>query len=122
MSLLQHLIGLTHARSGADIDFEPAALGALDQLKEIFGTFAVQCHQEVSLIVNGLITRRLFHDSATESAFSPPTPHCHQTPHSLHQTEPPSALQKPISRSQRASERKGKNKPRAVLFRRLTYQ
>src|SRR2546427_2105165 len=102
MSLLQHLVGFTDACSGADIDFEAPALRALDQLEEIFGTFAVQCHQEVSLIVNGLITRRLFHDSATESAFSPPTPHCHQTPHSLDQTERPSALQKPISRSHRA--------------------
>ena len=50
MGLLEHLIGFAHPRSRADVNLEPAALGALDQLEKIFGPFAIlSLHKGFSL-------------------------------------------------------------------------
>ncbi len=36
LGVLQHAVGLSHSRREADVDLEPSALGALDQLEEVF--------------------------------------------------------------------------------------
>jgi hypothetical protein len=82
MGFLQHLVGFADPSGRANINFQPAALGALDQLKKILGSLPVLGHEILS--IRSFFERVPNLQMKLRTGSYPPTPECDEAPDGLH--------------------------------------
>ena len=83
MGFLQHLVGFANPGGGANINLQPAAFGAFDQLEKILGSLPVLGHEIVSI---RCFFERVpnFSQMKLRTGSYPPTPQCDEAPDGLH--------------------------------------